>query len=522
VNGIFVYLTVCSIRNSVRLRIRRLRQPRYIVMAIGFLLWLGSMMLNRPASGALGFITVHAARAQMIATGVATLLLGTAWMLPVGAGLGFTSAEVQFLFTAPITRRQLIGYKVGRLLVGAAATGAFFTVLIGPPRLVPGLFFAAKTVIVVAILSLHGAGVGMYRSSAKDQGQLPARRWGVLAAACLLTPVIGAGLAFIAFSSGIRLVAALPLAAILIGANALWIIRSDHAFEEAAADAADKMSRARASGHFSTPRVSRTRSTPFRLAPRGPAEIAILWKNWLLLGRTSRRALVVSAIVLGSLITAFVFASDVVVAGEVVGNVSLFLVALTVLMGPAMLRIDLRQDLGHLALIKTWPVGGPALIRGEILAPAIALSLGAAVAIVIGTAFAPALPFVDHSGAGARATFAVSAVLAVTAVIVAQLVVHNGLAVSFPAWVELKAAAGGGAMEMNGRMMIVMYGALLILAFVLVVPAAAAAAAYFVAGGLLIPSAIFAALLFCESVAATEVIGRILDRTDLQDVVVTE
>jgi hypothetical protein len=67
-----------------------------------------------------------------------------------------------------------------------------------------------------------------------------------------------------------------------------------------------------------------------------------------------------------------------------------------------------------------------------------------------------------------------------------------------------------------------MYGALLVLAFVLVIPAAAAAGAYFMAGGLLIPSAIFAALLICESLAATEIIGRILDRTDLQDVVVTE
>jgi hypothetical protein len=162
--------------------------------------------------------------------------------------------------------------------------------------------------------------------------------------------------------------------------------------------------------------------------------------------------------------------------------------------------------------------------RGELLAPAIALSLCAAVAIVIGSAFASGLPFVDQAGAGGRALFAISAVLAVTAVIVAQLLVHNGIAVSFPAWVELKAAAGAAAMEMNVRMMIVMYGALLVLAFVLVIPAAAAAAAvaYFVAGGLLIPAAIFAALLICESVAATEIIGRILDRTDLQDVVVTE
>jgi hypothetical protein len=348
------------------------------------------------------------------------------------------------------------------------------------------------------------------------------RRWGVLAAACLLTPVVGGGLAFIAFSSPTRLLAALPVAALLIGANALWIIRSDSAFEETATEGADKMNRAMATGHFSTPRISRKRSTPFRLASRGPAETAILWKNWLLLGRTSRRALVMSAIVLGSLVTAFVIASDGVLAGDVIGDVSLFFVALTVLLGPAMLRIDLRQDLGHLALIKTWPVRGPAVIRGEVLAPAIALSLCAAVAIVIGSAFAPDLLFVDQAGAGTRATFAIAAMLAVTAVIVAQLVVHNGIAVSFPAWVELKTAAGAAGMEMNARMMIVMYGALLVLAVVLIIPVAAASVTYFVAGGLLIPSAVFAALLFGESLAATEIIGRILDRTDLHDVVVTE
>jgi membrane protein YdbS with pleckstrin-like domain len=77
-------------------------------------------------------------------------------------------------------------------------------------------------------------------------------------------------------------------------------------------------------------------------------------------------------------------------------------------------------------------------------------------------------------------------------------------------------------MEMNVRMTIVMYGAMIALAFVLIVPAAAAAVVYFVAGGLFIPSAIFAALLLCESLAATEILGRMLDRTDLQDVDVTE
>jgi ABC-2 type transport system permease protein len=522
VTGLFVYLTVCSIRNSARLRIRRLRQPRYLLIALGFVLYVGSMMFGRPPSGSLGFLPVDTARGRMIAAGVATVMLGSSWVLPVAAALQFTSAEVQFLFTAPITRRQLIGYKVWRLLLGAAASGPFLAVVVGPPRLVPGLFFAAKSAIVVAIAALHGAGVAMYRSRAKDQGQLPVRDWRVVAAAALLTPVAGAGLVFIALSSGMEWLAALPFAALLIGANALWIIRSDSAFEEAATEVADKMSRAAASGHFSTPRMSRKRSSVWRLAPRGPVETAILWKNWLLLGRTSRQGLVVAAIVLGSLVTGVVIASGSIFEADAIGGVTMFVGVITVLMGPAMLRIDLRHDLGHLALIKTWPIRGSAMIRGELLAPAIALSLGAAVAIVIGSAFAPGLLFVDQAGAGARAVFAISAMLAATAVIVAQLVVYNGIAVSFPAWVELKPATGAAAVEMNVRMMIAMYGAMLVLALVLVIPAAAAVGVYFVAGGLFIPSAIFAALLLCESLAATEVIGRILDRTDLQDVVVPE
>ena len=104
----------------------------------------------------------------------------------------------------------------------------------------PGLFFAAKSAMVVAVISLHGAAVAMYRSRAKELGPPHARRWQVLAAACLLTPAVGAGLVFIAFSSAAQFAVAVPLAVLLLGAHALWIIRSDAAFEEAATDAAEK------------------------------------------------------------------------------------------------------------------------------------------------------------------------------------------------------------------------------------------------------------------------------------------
>jgi hypothetical protein len=518
----FVYLTICSIRNSLRVRIQRLRQPRYLLIAIGFVVYVASMVAGRPRSGSLGLVALDSTVAKAVAVGAATLLLGSAWLLPVGAALRFTNAEIQFLFTAPITRRQLLGFKLTRMLLAAAGTGAFLTVFVGPTRLVPALFFAAKSAIIMLMITLHGAGIATYRSLAKEAGRLRTGRGPILAAACVLTPLAGAGLVFLALSSPLRFIAALPIAALIVGVNVLWIVRTDSAFEDAAIETADKMHRALTTGQAFAARAPRKRVSRFRLAPLGRAEPAILWKNWMLLGRGSRQAMVIAGIMVTFLIVTFFAASDGARKADLIGDISMFVVVLTVLLGPAMLRIDLRQDLAHLALIKTWPVRGATLIRGELLAPAIALSLWAAVAILIGSAVAPELLLVDRATPAARVTFAAAAVLAATAVIVAQLVVHNGLAVYFPAWVELKVATGAAAMEMNVRMMIVMYGSIFILMFVVLLPAAAAAVVYFFTGGLLIPALVFAALLICECLAATEILGRVLDRTDLQDVVVAE
>ena len=348
---VFVYLTVCSIRNSVRVRIRQLRQPRYLLIALGFVLWIGSTMLGRPRSGSFAVLPLDGLAAKAAAVGLATLLLASAWILPVAGALRFTSAEIQFLFPAPFTRRQLIGYKLVRLLIAAAITGAFLTIFVGPTRLAAALFFAAKSALIMVVITLHGTGIATYRAHLKEAGRLPLRRWPIVVAACLLTPLAAAGLVFIAWSSPAQFASALPIAAVIIGANALWIVQTDIAFEDAATEAAEKMNRAVAAGRFFAPRLRRTRSSLFRLAPHGPVETAILWKNWLLLGRMSRHALVTSAIVLAALVIGFIVASGEAFAADLIGDLSMLVVALTVLLGPAMLRVDLRQDLAHLASI---------------------------------------------------------------------------------------------------------------------------------------------------------------------------
>jgi len=55
-----------------------------------------------------------------------------------------------------------------------------------------------------------------------------------------------------------------------------------------------------------------------------------------------------------------------------------------------------------------------------------------------------------------------------------------------------------------------------------VVPAVAAIVVRVIAGGTLVPAAAFAVLLLIESYAATEILGRVLDRVDLRDVAVPE
>src|SRR6185436_16626294 len=73
--------------------------------------------------------------------------------------------------------------------------------------------------------------------------------------------------------------------------------------------------------------------------------------------------------------------------------VSLMVAAFAVVMGPQMVRRDLRQDLNALAILKTWPIRGAALVRGEVLAPAIVLTVIASIALVVAAVLSVGTPY---------------------------------------------------------------------------------------------------------------------------------
>ena len=522
-HGALVFLTARTIRNSVTARLRRLRQPRYFLVGLGVALYFASMIFNRWQSGAFGIPPGYEGIAR-IAIGIAiAVLMALAWVLPISASLRMTLAEVHFLFPAPITRRDLLTFKMVRLLITAAATGVFFSLIVGPLRPLAALVFLLKTTAIMSLLALHEAGVSLYRLNRRELGvRADLRHLPTLAAAAALIAFgsfVAAWLAFAVNPGELFVLFLVALAA--IAAVGVWILRSDAAFEEEAALQAEKAKAQLARVERPQPRLTKKRTARFSLAPRGPAETAILWKNWLLFTRASGAnwsgVAVLLLCVVGFLV-AFGTASD----DPVTPVLGVTVTAMTVLLGPAFVRVDLRTDLANLPLIKTWPVAGAAIIRGEVLAPAIALTAAALAGVLLSGVFAPAWMLTSDTFAG-RLGLIVSATTVACALIVTQLVIQNGLAVVFPAWIRIApVATAGGGVEIMGQSVVVMYGSILLLIVAALVPAASAAILFVALGGTVGPAALFAALMFIECYVATELLGRVLDRTDLQEVTVGE
>ena len=69
---------------------------------------------------------------------------------------------------------------------------------------------------------------------------------------------------------------------------------------------------------------------------------------------------------------------------QAIGLLATFAAVFAIVLGPQMLRIDLRQDLQHLELLKTWPVRAAAVVRGEMLWPAAVITTLAWVLGVVG------------------------------------------------------------------------------------------------------------------------------------------
>ena len=566
----FLYVTRCSMTNRLRRRAQRLREPRYLLGLIVGAAYMYLMLFRRGVWRPLG--TAGGAMPAQLAGPMQLLgslfLLVTAaivWVVP-GAGkpITFTRPEVQFFFTAPVTRRELLHYKLLRSQVGILISSTIVTLVMRPATLASGWMFVVGLWIVLAAVRLHLMGVALSRSGLAQHGRSALRRqWLPLAVAMGAVSIVAAtvlrewpalsampdfetvfpelerlsqtGAAAVVlwpFRALVRLplspspaafFANFPAAFGIVALNYVWVLRADSAFEEASAEHAERQVR--------NPRAPRpvargAASAPFRLAPEGRAETAILWKNLILLGRyASLRTLVAFLPVL------IIFGIAAQAEGSrgvtrVIATMALPLAAMVVLLGPQAVRNDLRQDLAQLALLKTWPVSGATMIRGQVLAPAVVVTAMAWLLLIVGALFGGSLRAGSTENAlflRERVSYLVAAAMLVPPLVLSQTIVQNGLAVMFPAWVAIGSSRSRGIDAMGQRLLLMAANLLALLLAALpgaIVGGGAAFAVYALTGTIpiVIPALLAAVVVLAECWAATELLGRVLDRTDVSAV----
>ena len=572
--GTLLRLTFWSMRNRLRVRLRRLRQPRYVIGTLAAVLYFyfifgGFRSGRRRPPGAEAVAPLDRFR-ELIELGGALMmfvLVALSWVWPSkrGPSLTFSPAEVQFLFTAPVRRRTLVIYRVLRSLAANVFLGAIMTLVFRPPSAARGWTLFVGTSLVFSVLNLHLMGVSLSRASLVAHGWSGlARQWLpvslVLGVLGVLGVTIATHWAALSALSGMALVTelhrllstgaagialwpfralaglptaestdaflrALPAALLLLGANFLWVIRSDVAFEEASAAAAEKIAQFKAGARPAPSRPRRLRS-PFTLLPTGRPEVAFLWKNLIVVGRyaslrTFARVLP-AVIVTGFVMTRMSSARD---GGlwAAVAVACLVCAGVTTIFGPQMARNDLRQDLAHLSVLKAWPVAGGAVIRGEVLAPTVVLSAATTLFIAGAVAFSGEARALTGIPIADRAAYTIAALVLAPGLIVTQLMLQNGLAVLFPAWLSPGLRSRQG-FDVMGQRMLMLYGMLFVLIIALI-PAVIAAGAVgygiFAATGtvpVLIPSLVATVVLLIQAGILSTALGRVFDRTDVSAV----
>ena len=563
----FAFVTAVSFKNRMLLRVRRLRNPRYLVSTLAGLAYLWFVFFRRMS--ARGHVQIGGGLpTQMLTVGVDVtslvilVIMIFAWALPGDSGgVEFSEAEIQFLFPAPLTRRQLLSYKIFRaqppLLISAlamtllgfrqgkfvgvwlsfVALSIYFTMTaLGRARLrLAGIGFVTRLVVVLGTLLL----LSWYVTSRFDRQSLSAelkqmQRSRAAASVDFHSPLESGGLPVILFVPRQMAKAILPTssaalatsAAAVAAFGALFFLiasRLNVSFEEASlaeaqqkSDRTDRRMLRRAGTYVAFPRMP----PPFQLRPGVRPEIAIFWKNLTASLRISSALLV---IVGGCVILALaeLFTTSSPSAHMTVIFIALCFCAVFPLMGAGVFAQDLRLDLSRIELLKSYPLRGEQLVAAEIAGPllivsAVELLLLAMTAVLLQVFGAP-----KGMAFAAQPEFIVIALLFAVPVCAAQLLLRNAFVVLFPAWVvrskeEVKGFAVTGQRLLVGIANLILLGVVLLPAALILGPAYLIGQHYVQGPALLaIATVPAAALVAGEVLLGIRLLGSYFDGADL-------
>jgi hypothetical protein len=324
-----LYIIVCSARNRLRVRLRRLREPRYLVGAIVGVAYLyfsffarlratrtGSARraAGRTAPSILMLSAVRETAPPFMAVGLLAVT-AAGWLVPFDSGLlDFSQAEIQFLFPAPVSRRQLLLHRMMRSQLGLLFGGVIFGIALPSASGYMRVRFSIAMWLLLCIGKVYFTGISLARARLRSR-DAHARRvaWLPLAALAVALGIVGTtvsrawmaqpggGLQAVfaqiaaAATSGMAGVVLWPFiavvkpifaewpgpylkavagsAAVLVACIA-WVLKSNEAFQDAASEVAE-----RTSNNAAVQTVTyRTRANGWTLAATGRPETVFAWK----------------------------------------------------------------------------------------------------------------------------------------------------------------------------------------------------------------------------------------------------
>lgn len=557
-NPALSYLFLNSVRNRLRSQVQRLRTPRY---AIGLVLGLGYFWLifGRRAfthAGAEAVSAMGTAYAALAPVGV-LFVIGGIWLFGGDrSALAFSEGEVSMLFPAPVSRRALILYKLARSQVAIVVNVVIWALLLRRANAsLPGVLSALGVWTLFTTLSLHRMGAALTRASRVEyRAAGKERRWARQAVGFVIVIAVMGALVVLPMSeiqpadsgnpfafvhdfmlvlespgaravlypfhlliapvfaggAGAWAIAMLPALGIVL-LHVWWVVRSDAAFEEAAALASSERARLveamQSRRTMTAVPASAASSGSISLAATGMRPVAIVWKNAIALRRTFQSGALLRMLFM-MVIFAAAFGWKTHDPARSIGAIAAMMALVVPVFGAQLLRIDLRSDMLHLPFLKSLPLAGADLVLAEVASVAVPLAALQLVLVAVAAgAFAMSggeLPIPP----GVRAGILFTSPLVLLALNGAICTVLNGLAVLFPAWIRL-GTAGPGGVEMIGQRMLSTIAGLAGFIVLMVIPAALGAGAWFALHAN-ITAAVTAACLLGAIALASESYGVIL------------
>ncbi len=561
----FGYLAWRSAHNRVARQVRHLRSPRYVAALLLGLTYLWFVVIaQRPAPAVGGLADPR----WLELVGALALLGAVAWGWIFGVErrvLAFSPAEVTFLFSGPVSRRGLIQFKLLRNQLLILFNALLWTLILSRERFGVSPWLRVISIwVLLTTLSFHRLGASFVRTSLAEHGRLGLRHrvvslvvLGIVLIA--LTWSVGDALPRLAgadartplgFLSALGEAAAQPLptaltypfrlmirpltahsvtawlhalwpALVLLALHYVWVVRSDTAFEEAAAAVSLQRAQAlseRRAGRPAPRAGGRVAPPLFRLAPRGWPAGAILWKNLVAVTRTQRLRNVTLALVAGAVIvTALSFDPEGTLA-EIGGWFAVTWAGAMTVIGPQWVRNDLRGDLLKLDMLRSYPLRGWSVVIAEVGASTLVLTVIQLSLLVIGylaflgnQSMVPALE--------ERTVLLFTAFAFLPGINLMGMIIQNGAALLYPGWVRLGSGRPAGV-EALGQNMLMMVVFVALLAVTLLLPVTIAGGAFLLvyralgAWAALPATVLVLGIMAFEAALLVEWLGRLFERTD--------